>query len=260
MDPVIELHRIGHDYGRGPVLEGIDLAFATGAVTAVCGPNAAGKTTLLRIASGLLSPGSGEVRLEGTTLGSFAPIERARRIAHMSQRFECASGFPVRRVLELARVLVGRAPEAIDRVIDELELEPLLERGVGTLSVGQAQRVALARALAQLPADGVLLLDEPLAALDPRWQRIATTRLAERARAGATIILSVHELPTAAGVADRVALLADGGLVAEGPAGEVLVPDRLARAYGVPFELLRSADGTPIPIASPGAGADTLSS
>ena len=256
---MIGLEAITHDYGRGRVLDGIDLAFVRGCVTSICGPNAAGKTTMLRIAAGLLVPSTGRVLLDGTPIGGIPAGRRARRLAFMSQRFECVSGFSVRRVLELARVLVGRDPVALDRVIAELELEPILTRSIGALSVGQCQRVALARALAQLPSDGVLILDEPLAALDPRWQQRASECLRKRAGEGATVLLSVHELPVAARLAQRVVLLADGSLVAEGPSEAVLRPEPLQAAYEMPFELLTANDGTLIPVPSSDRSADTLS-
>ena len=253
MDPVIRLEGINHRYDRASVLRDIDLGFEAGRVSAVCGPNAAGKTTLLRIAAGLLEPSGGTVRLDDQPIAQVPPSRRARRLAFMSQRFDCASGFSVRRILELARVLIGRDHASLDRVIEAFELDALLDRGVGGLSVGQCQRVALARALAQVPPDGVVILDEPLAALDPRWARRAADILRQRAAEGATILLSVHELPVAARLADHVVLLSDGGLVANGPVDAVFTTEVLERAYGIPFELLVAGDGSLIPIASRGA-------
>ena len=253
MDSVIELTKVTHDYGRGCVLDDIDLVFEAGRVSTVCGPNAAGKTTLLRIAAGLLEPTGGAVTLESHPLSRLPAGRRARRLAFMSQRFDCASGFSVHRILELARVLIGRDQASLDRVIEAFELDALLDRGIGGLSVGQCQRVALARALAQVPRDGVVILDEPLAALDPRWARRAADLLKERAREGATILLSVHELPVAARLADHVTLLSDGGLVAEGSVDTVFTTPMLERAYGIPFELLVAGDGSRIPIASKGS-------
>jgi iron complex transport system ATP-binding protein len=245
---MIRLEGITHHYDRVRVLHGIDLGFEVGQVSAVCGPNAAGKTTLLRIAAGLLKPSGGRVILEDRPIAQVPPGRRA----FMSQRFDCASGFSVRRILELARVLIGRDHASLDRVIEAFELDALLDRGVGGLSVGQCQRVALARALAQVPHDGVVILDEPLAALDPRWARRAADILRQRAAEGATILLSVHELPVAARLADHVVLLSDGGLVANGPVETVFTTQLLERAYGIPFELLIAGDGSRIPIASKG--------
>jgi iron complex transport system ATP-binding protein len=250
---MIRFDRFGHDYGNGLVLDGVDITIEPGCISTVCGPNAAGKTTLLRSAAALIEPTRGRVLLDDRPIGSIPVGQRARRLAFMSQRFECASGFSVRRVLELARVMVGRDQAGLDRVVKALELGPLLERGIGELSVGQCQRVALGRALAQCPPDGLLVLDEPLAALDPRWALRTCELLRRRAEAGATILLSVHELSTAARLADRVLLVAQGQLLAHGAAWDVLQPAALEAAYGIPFELLEAADGTMVPIAAPAA-------
>ncbi len=247
---MIRFEGFGHDYGEGVVLEGIDLELAPGGISVVCGPNAAGKTTMLRSAAGLITPTHGRILFDGVPIESIPVGRRARRLAFMSQRFECASGFTVRRVLELGRVMLGRDQAAIERVVAELDLHDLMDRGIAALSVGQNQRVALARALVQCPPDGVLILDEPLAALDPRWASRTSDLLRARARAGMTILLSVHELAIAARLADHVLLVARGGVVGHGTVEEVLEPGHLEAAYGVPFELLQTADGTRIPLAS----------
>ena len=246
---MIRFEDFGHDYGRGAVLRGIHLDVAKGAINVVCGPNAAGKTTMLRSAAGLITPTEGRVLISGMPVDSIPAGRRARMLAFMSQRFDCATGFSVRRVLELGGVMVGRAPSVIREVAGELELEDLMGTPVAELSVGQGQRVALARALVQSAADGLLVLDEPLAALDPRWAAMTAALLRSRREGGMTVLLSVHELAAAARLADRILLLSGGSVVAHGPVGEVLVPDRLEEAYGVPFELLRSADGTMVPVA-----------
>ena len=246
---MIRLESIEHDFGSGRVLESITTKVLPGRVTVLCGPNAAGKTTLLRIAAGLLAASCGRVLLDDVDLATLSTARRARKMAFMPQRFECASGFSVRRVLELARVVVGRDQAAVDRVIEEFELGELLERSVGTLSVGQCQRVALARVLAQGSASNVILLDEPLSALDPRWEVEASEIVRARARAGATVLLSVHALASAGRLADDVLLLARGRLTASGSAEEVLDPETLEAAFAVEFELVESQEGFRLPVA-----------
>ena len=245
---MIRFAHVQHDFGRGLVVQDVDVALAPGKVTVLCGPNAAGKTTLLRIGAGLLTPVGGEVFLNDVAIGSMSGTERARLLGFMPQRFECASGFSVQRVLELAHVMTGRKPKALARVIDEFDLHELCARSIGTLSVGQCQRVALARVLAQIPNDGVVLLDEPFSALDPHWEQRATEVLRARAREGATVALSVHALTTAGRMADDVLLLRQGSLAASGPVEEVLTAETLEGAFGVGFELVLTSDGQRLPI------------
>ena len=245
---MIQLESIGHDYGSGVVLEGIDTCIAAGQVTVVCGPNAVGKTTLLRIAAGLLEPTQGRVSLGAQPIAALSPLEQARRRGYMSQRFECSTGFTVRQVLRLAGLAGSTRAGDVEPLLDSLELSSLMKRSVATLSTGQAQRVAFARLLLQCPDDGALILDEPFAALDPRWSSVLGDQLRQRAAAGGTVLLSIHDLGLVGQLADRVLLLAETRVAAHGPVESVLVDEVLAPAYGIGFEVLRSGNGGPIPI------------
>ena len=245
---MIRLDSVGHDYGSGAVLEGIDTRIAPGLITVVCGPNAVGKTTLLRIAAGLLEPTTGRVYLGEDSMGSLSAREQARRRGFMSQRFDCSTGFTVRQILRLAGLAGTARRDDEERLLDSLELSRLLERSVGTLSTGQAQRVAFARLLLQCPDDGVLILDEPFAALDPRWSSVLADQLRARAASGGTVLVSIHDLGLVGQLADEVLLLADSRVSAHGSVESVLVEEVLARAYGIGFEVLRSGNGGPIPI------------
>lgn len=245
---MMQLESISHDYGSGPVLADLEARIAPGLISVVCGANAVGKTTLLRIAAGLLAPTSGRVVLDDRSLTEWSLRERARRCGFMSQRFECSTGFSVRHVLRLAGLATGGRRADESALLEALELSPLLDRPVGTLSTGQAQRVAFARLLLQCPPDGVLILDEPCAALDPRWTLVFGELLRARAAAGGTILVSIHDLGLVGQLADEVLLLAGTGLAAHAPAEEVLVASVLASAYQVEFDVLRTSSGGPIPI------------
>ena len=245
---MMHLHSLTHDYGRGTVLEGIDAPIPPGRISVVCGANAVGKTTLLRITAGLLAPSAGQVLLDDRPILSCTHRERARRLGFMSQRFDCSTGFTVQHVLRLAAIAGGGVRSDRAQLLEALELDPLLEQGVGTLSTGQAQRVAFARLLLQCADDGVLVLDEPFAALDPRWTLVFAELLRARADAGSTVLVSIHDLGLVGQLADEVLLLAGTGLLAHAPAEEVLVESVLSSAYGVEFDVLRSRAGGPIPI------------
>lgn len=245
---MIRLVSVDHDYGRGPVLQDVSLEIAAGRVTVLCGPNAVGKTTLLRIMAGVLAPTRGRLLLGGRSFSALGARGRARSLAFMSQRFECSSGFTVKRILELARVMIGRDQASIDTVVDSLELGALLPRTLATLSTGQAQRVACARALIQAPLDGVVLLDEPLASLDPAWSERLGTLLTQRARQGTTVVVSIHEIPVAARLAEDAMLLSGASALQHGTASSVLAPQALEEAFGVPFETVRTTDGVVVPL------------
>jgi iron complex transport system ATP-binding protein len=232
--------------GGRQVLSGVSLTARPGEVLALIGPNGAGKTTLLRALAGLLRPRAGKITLDGRPLDSFAPRERARRLAYAPQ--SGAEDWPL--TVEQA-IALGRAPHrgwllplgaadhaAVERAIERTGTGELRERPVRELSGGEQRRVILARALAQEPE--VLLLDEPTAALDLRYQ-VEILELARRlAHADRlTVIVTLHDLSQAALVANRIVLLGDGHVLAAGAPAEVLQADVLSAAYGVPVVVAR---------------------
>jgi iron complex transport system ATP-binding protein len=230
--------------GRRTLLQGVSLALEPGEVLAVVGPNGAGKSTLLRALSGELRPAGGDVTAEGRPLPRWNPRELARRRAVVPQH--TALAFPMTAV---ALVALGRLPwhgtpaAARDAVAVELAMQAagvahLATRDHATLSGGERQRVAVARALAQLDGAAMpsaLLLDEPTASLDA-GHRAALLRLLRRlAGQGMAVLAVLHDLNEAAFVADRVAMLADGRLIAIGAPESVLQPAALAPVYGAAF-------------------------
>lgn len=234
--------------GGRMILDDLSLALEPGRVTCVVGPNGAGKSTLLACLTGLRRPDGGEARIDA------APVlglrDRARRIGFMAQTPEIAWAIE-------AQVLVGlgRTPHAagfggpnaadraaIARAIALTEVGHLARRTVDTLSGGERARVLIARALAGEPE--WLLADEPLAGLDPGHQIDACDlfrRLAHEEARG--VVLTLHDLPMAFRVADRVLVLADGRLIADGPPIEALSPEVLRQAYGVEARLAAGAHG-----------------
>lgn len=222
------------------VLDRVSLAVERGAVVGLLGPNGSGKTTLIRLLAGLLTPSSGTISLGGRPIGQLSRREVARRLALVPQDTHTTFDYSV-----LDMVLMGRyahlPPFALEGVDDiAIAREALAATGTGaleqrvfsTLSGGERQRVVIASALAQ--ATDALLLDEPTASLDIAYQLeiSALLRRVNRDR-GVTIVLSTHDLNLAASVCDRVVLLNKGQIVADGPTGETLTPDRVAHTYGV---------------------------
>jgi iron complex transport system ATP-binding protein len=239
----LDVAGLDFDYGRLPALRGVEAWAPPGAVTAILGPNAAGKSTLLRCVIGAARPSRGHVAVDGRPAHRLPARHLARRLAYVAQRATVSARFSVREVVDLGRFALPPDPARVERVMDELGLGPLAHRPFVELSVGQQQRVALARALAQLEPDGHLVLDEPTAGLDLAHVRLAAQLVRERARAGATVLIATHDLMLASALAERVWLLLEGRLTFAGPAAEGLTPERLQRAFGVPFQMVQGADG-----------------
>lgn len=250
MDPLLELRAVSAGYGGRPVLFDQTWRLEAGEMAALVGPNGAGKSTLLALISRVHPPAAGELLLDGRPLASLGRGELARAVAVVPQQPQLPPGYTVDEVVGMGRAPhVGffRGPrtvdqEAVEEAMARCEVTGLRHRRVETLSGGEAQRTVLARALAQQPR--LLLLDEPTSHLDLRYQ-VEALRLARRAAAEGVAVLAVlHDLNLAARACDRVLLLADGRLLADGPPAEVLVEDRLRRAYRAEVQV-RLLDGLP---------------
>ena len=217
------------------VLDAVTATLRPGRVTAILGPNGAGKSTLLRAAAALLTPVSGTVRLDDRPVGNIEPRERARSIGYLPQGGVVHWNVPVRELVRLGRLPHGTSPAeddaAIGRAMALTDTTAFADRPVLTLSGGERARVLLARVLTGEPR--WLLADEPLANLDPAHALDLVVRLREIAVAGTGILLVAHDLLHAQRAADDALLLAEGRLIAHGPAPDVLTPDNLARAFGV---------------------------
>lgn len=218
--------------GARRVLDGVDLTIAPGTLTALAGPNGAGKSTLLSVLAGLAAPDGGSVTLAGAPIAAMARDERSRRIAWLEQGAHAAWGLTVREIAALGRLPHADAGAgAIAAALTACGLEDFAARRIDTLSGGEARRAMLARVLAT--GAEVLLLDEPAADLDPA-QGFALMRLlrAEAAK-GCTVLVVLHDLDLAARFADRIVLLADGRIAADGPPAAVMTEDAAGRVFGV---------------------------
>lgn len=220
---------------------GRDASFALreGAVTALLGPNGCGKTTLFRTLLGLLPPRAGRVLLDGADLRGRPRAAVARRLAYVPQAH--ATAFPY---TALDVVLMGRTvhlgpfgtPSARDRAaalaaLESLGVADLADAELGRVSGGQRQLVLIARALAQ--EAGFVVMDEPTSGLDLGNQALVLARLRGLAAAGLGVLLSTHAPDHALACADRVLLMREGRIVADGPADEAITRERMRAVYGV---------------------------
>ncbi len=217
---------------------------AAGRITAVVGPNASGKTTLLNLLAGVFRPDQGRVMVGGCDLGALDAGSRASAVAMVPQRPSLDGGLTVERIVSLGRLRLGERADRVDAEIESCGLASVRGRCIGTLSVGQAQRVHVARALAQAAPGGALVLDEPTAPMDHHWAARTWDLLTAHARSGGTVVVAVHDLAVAAGRADDAWLLGGGELVRSGAVADVLDPAVLERVFGAAFEWATRADGS----------------
>jgi iron complex transport system ATP-binding protein len=262
--PVLRFADVHVRLGDRDVLRGVDLDLHRGEVLGLLGPNGAGKTTLLRLAVRALACDAGRVELEGQDVKTLPRRSLARRLAVVPQDLHVPFPFTVGEI-----VLMGRAPHQgllgfestadVARARDALErlrVEHLADRVITELSGGERQLVLFARALAQ-DAD-VLLLDEPTAHLDLRHRIDVLVAVRELAREGRAALVVSHDLGLAARACDRLAVLADGELVAEGAPGAVIEPSLLDRVFGIDAQVIPGPDGAPLIVPSLGpVGAGT---
>ena len=253
----ISIRGVWAGYGKRTVLTGVDLEIGKGSLIGIGGPNGVGKSTLMKLISGVIAPQRGSVRVGGNDISGLSAKERARQVAMVPQTPELPAGA---RALEV--VLMGRNPHlgllsweteddlaiAVEsmRVTDSDEL---LDRPVDRLSGGERQRVAIAMALAQRTP--VLLLDEPTANLDLAYQPAIMQMLKGLATRGRTVVTAVHDLTLAAQFCDVIALMSDGRFVAVGTPVEVLTADRIRDVYGAEVSIIDHPEtGRPIVVSS----------
>jgi iron complex transport system ATP-binding protein len=234
-------------YDGVDVVHAADLQLVPGQVTALVGPNGSGKSTLLRTLARLQRPRLGAMALgTATEDDGFALSLRqfAGQVALLTQGRPTPGGLSVRDVVEFGRYPYrgrwGRpdpdGPAAVEHALSLTGLEDLAGRAVDQLSGGQLQRVWMASCLAQ--QTGVLLLDEPTTYLDLRYQVELLDLIRDLAdERGIAIGVVLHDLDQAAALADRIALLSAGRIVAHGRPGEVLTAAGLSEIYGIPIEV-----------------------
>jgi iron complex transport system ATP-binding protein len=226
--------------GDRTILREVDVAAPAGAISVLLGPNGAGKSTLLKAVLGFL-PYSGQIQLAGADARTLEPRGRARLCSYVPQHSGLEAPLPVREVVEQGRfahspggVLAGRTradAAAVETAMATTDVAALADRTFTTLSYGERRRVLVARALAtQAP---VLLLDEPTAALDVGHALALFEALKAVARAGAAVVVVLHQLQEAAAIAEHAILLSGGRCVQAGPAKQVIAPGPVLSVYGV---------------------------
>jgi ABC-2 type transport system ATP-binding protein len=219
---MIELVHLVKRFGELVAVNDLSLTVPRGEFFAVLGPNAAGKTTTIRILAGLIKPTSGSARVAGFDVQT-QPVEARRRLAYVPDfpfLYDKLTPWEFFRFTgQLFQMEDARIRSVANELVARFNLEPYLGKQIEGLSHGTRQRVAIASALLHAPE--VVVLDEPMVGLDPHHARVLKDVLTEKSRQGMTIFISSHQLSVAEEMADRIGIIHQGRLVAVGTREEL---------------------------------------
>lgn len=244
----IEASDLSISRGKKLVLEDINFSVCSGELVVIIGPNGAGKSSLLKAMSGELSLDQGDVLIHGLPISDMALADRARAIAVLSQQSNLNFPFTVAEVVEMGRMPFSSGYQEDQKICHDAMIASdcwgFRERMYTQLSGGEQQRVQLARVFAQSwPSANheaqYVFLDEPNSALDLSHQKLVLDYCRRRAASNAVMVLVLHDLNLACQYADRILLLNEGHLVANGSPWEVANPELLRQVYGVSVEVAR---------------------
>ena len=253
MSAVLEATGVSVVVGVATLLDRVDISIMPGERVAIVGPNGAGKSTLLRLLSADLRPTQGVVKLGGRNIASYSPAQLALKRAMLSQHVSVSFPFTVEEIVRMGRGSQSTATSQalVDTAIDEVDLTDFRHRELPTLSGGEQQRAHMARVLVQLACGeavhgpGILLLDEPTSSLDLRHQ-IALVEIARRrAQAGTAVVAVLHDLNLAVRFADRIVMLRQGRIRAEGTPLATITDEMLREVFDIDVTVGRTIDGEP---------------
>ena len=257
-------HALNAGYGDRQVLDGIDLELPDGDFTVIVGPNACGKSTLLRTLARLLRPSGGEVLLDGQDIRRLPTKQVARRIGLLPQSSTAPEGITVFDLVARGRyphqsMLAGWSEQdeaAVDAALADTNVSDLADRAVDELSGGQRQRVWIAMVLAQ--ETPLVLLDEPTTFLDIAHQ-LEVLELVQRLRtAGRTVVAVLHDINQAARYGSHLIAMSEGRIVAQGAPREVVTADLIEQVFGLRCRVIADPD-TADPVILPRSVATTAS-
>ena len=245
MEPLLRLENISFGYGRDPVLRGISLGIVRGEIVTLLGPNGCGKSTLIKVMLGILSPSEGRAFYRGADVAHLGAKYLAREIAYVPQIHR--SIFPYA-VIDVA--LMGRIPhktfffkyskddlEIAHDALRKLSISHLAERAYTEISGGERQLTIIARALAQ--GAKTLIMDEPATGLDYGNQLRLLEQISELSRQGYTFLKSTHSPEHALWIADRAIMIKEGAVMADGKCEEIVNNENLFQLYNARVNVVR---------------------
>lgn len=236
---LLQANKLSLRYGQQAVLEQVNLSLKAGELIGLIGPNGAGKSSLLKLLAGLHKAQHGEIQLLDKPINHWSLAERSRLLAWVEQQGTIHWPLSVERLVALGRLphlAAWQKPseldrQAIEQALNATHVAHLRERSANTLSGGERTRVLLARALAGQPR--ILLADEPIATLDLAHQLQIMQLLRDIAQGDSGVIVVLHDLSLAVRYCDKLYLLENGRIAAQGAPQQVITKEWLSRVYGV---------------------------
>ncbi|MHA1718059.1 MAG: ABC transporter ATP-binding protein [Promethearchaeota archaeon] len=236
---IIRCNNLCFNYGTNEVIKNLSINFKKGSLYGILGPNGSGKTTLVKLLSGILKPLSGNIEVDNHNIKNYKSKELAKKMALVTQIYSSEFDFKVRNLILLGRyahidrlsIATHKDKEIVDKIISDLGLKQLALRNFSELSGGEQQKVMIARALAQ--QGKILILDEPTAHLDIKYQIELMSMLKNFAKDGMTIIAVLHDINLAAMFCDELILINNGSIHASGPVENILTSKNIRCVFHV---------------------------
>ena len=245
---MLEIRNLSFKYKNNPIFKDVGLQVKSGESVGIVGPNGCGKTTLIRVISGVLGPFKGEIYIDDQDLKKLSVVERSRRLSVAPQMPEFPLDYTVYQMLMMARnpylsLFSWESKQDFDivkEIVTLTEIEHLVERLIRNISGGERQRVLLAMTMIQ--STGIVLMDEPTASFDLGYQ-IGFYRLIKLLKTReVAVLLAMHDLSLAAQCCDRIIILFKGGIYAEGTPKEVLTEEILSNVYNTSIKVMYHPD------------------
>jgi ABC-2 type transport system ATP-binding protein len=224
---MLQISKLTKDFGNFTAVNDLTIIVGAGEFYGFLGPTGAGKTTTIKMMTGLFTPTSGSIVIDGFDIVK-QPLEAKQRIGYIPDQPFLYEKLTGREFLYfsagLYRVDHDKATIKIKELLDLFEIGPWIDQRTENYSQGMRQRIVIAAALLHEPS--VLVIDEPMVGLDPRSAHIVKATFKERSKNGVTIFMSTHSLPVAEELCDRIGIIKDGRLIYEGPTSDIIIAEK----------------------------------